>query len=223
MSRLVYLSGAALLLVMSLAANVATPATPSSNPANGPTPLFTRLWWACQASDYLAFVGDDDWLPNKATREKLVVLTWRDGIQTRTLLLGRNDSPGGISCERDHVALLVNGPDRTFRSIPVQIGATLTRLPTQPTNIASGYGEPAAYAGWLRAGRFGFAPKYQNDVTMVLGKTTNPGTVSLAMKTTGVLELGSGYTSTEYIAVSIKGTKPEKLVIENWDNFEAAD
>ncbi len=58
---------------------------------------------------------------------------------------------------------------------------------------------------------------------MVLETTAKAGTVWLAMKMAGSLHRGRGYTSTEYITVSARGVKSEKLVIENWENFEAAD
>ncbi len=58
---------------------------------------------------------------------------------------------------------------------------------------------------------------------MVLETTANAGTVSLAMKMAGFLHRGRGYTSTEYMTVSVSGVQSEKRVIENWENFEAAD
>jgi hypothetical protein len=223
MSRFLCVVGAAAVILASAIARPACAATPASVLTGNPGPLFTQVRWLCGASDYLAFEGEDDWLPNSKTREKLVVLTWRDGIRTQTLLLDRDDSPDGMSCERDNVALLVNGPDRTFRRVPVQLGATLARLPAQGTTISSNYGEPSAYDGILRGLRVGIHPKSNVEATFVLGTTPHDGTASLAVKITGSLELGTGYTQTERITLSTGGARPSRLMIEDWNNFTPAD
>ncbi len=70
------------------------------------SPLFTEVRLICAGSDFVAFQGDDDWLPNKNTREKLMIFKWRAGLQSQTILLDRQGNYAGIRCVPGRVDLL---------------------------------------------------------------------------------------------------------------------
>jgi hypothetical protein len=184
--------------------------------------LFNPLGFACAAADFLALEGSDDWTVNKISREKLVVITWRDRLRATTVILDRNGNFQGIKCKTGRVELLIYGPDSTYSIQPFRIDAGITALPVEGSHLSSRDGRPYSYAGLGPSRGYGDT-KFSEKLTFDLGTTATGGAVVLSMTRTGFSEIGRGYTSTELARVTAGGAAPGNIDIENWSNFEAGD